>query len=300
MRSPRDRERTTGRAHRALGRRAALAGVALSLAAACGDNETPPPAHGAYDAGAPAPLPCLPNLDGKIEAKELAPQIGVTATYLVSPPGKERAVDLLGVQREGKLEWPLGNDYADDLVARISASRLDGKWYAASFPGLPEAFVTPIDAGGRTEGIYTHDESQFLLHGVASATADAPEGKTLLVYSPPIALYKFPLVAGAAWTSTGDVQNGTFRGLPYAGRDTYDVAVDAVGTVSLPDFVVTQALKVKTRVTVAPAAGQTTTQRQVSFLFECLGEVARVTSKLNEPDENFGTAAELRRLGLPP
>jgi hypothetical protein len=43
-----------------------------------------------------------------------------------------------------------------------------------------------------------------------------------------------------------------------------------------------------------------TTQRQVGFLFECLGEVTRATSKLNEPDENFTTASELRRLGLAP
>lgn len=266
----------------------------------CQDNETPFPEKSPYAATAPAALPCVPNLDGKIEAKELAPQIGITATYLVSPAGKERTVDLAGRPNEqGKLVWQLGNDFADDQVARIQAARLEGKWYAASFAAsVPPAFVAPLDAGGRTEGVYTYDETGIFLHGVASAAENPPEGKTLFVYSSPIRLYQFPLAPGAAWSTTAEVKNGTLRGLPYAGRDTYEMKVDAAGELSLPDFVLTQALRVRTFVRIVPAAGQETTQRQTSFLFECLGEVARATSKLNEPDEGFTTASELRRLGL--
>jgi hypothetical protein len=276
--------------------------VVLCCAAACGDNQTPPPAHGAYQAGAVQPLPCLPNLDGKIDSNELAPHLGINATYLVSPAGKERDVDVVGVtDKDGKLTFPsFANDYADDGTLTIAAQALDGKWYAGSFPGLTDPFVTPIDAGDRTEGVYTHDDKGFFLHGVASTTPDAPEGKTLLVYTTPVMLYQFPITPGGAWTSVGEVKNGTFRGLPYAGRDTYDVKVDGAGTLPLPDFTLTQALRVRTLVTVAPAAGQTTTQRQVSFLFECLGEAARATSNPNEPNENFTQASELRRLGLSP
>lgn len=274
--------------------------AATCAAPACSENETPPPAHGAYQAGAEQPLPCVPNLDGKIEAGELAPVIGVAATYLVSPAGKERQVDLAGqTTPDGKLVWQYAVDYADDAAVKLAASRLDGKWYASSFAGLADAFVTPIDAAGRTEGVYTHTTEGFFLHGVASAAADGPD-KTLLVYASPVMLYRFPLLAGASWTSVGEVKNGTFRGLPYAGRDTYEVKVDATGQLELPDFTLTQALRVRTLVTVEPSAGQKTTQRQVSFLFECLGEAARATSKPNEPDENFATAAELRRLGLAP
>ncbi len=279
-------------------RPALLALIGLSVLASCGDNETPLPQKSAYASAEPEPLPCVPNLDGKIEARELAPQIGISATYLVSPAGAERSVDLVGVERAGKRSWSLGIDFADDQVARIAASKLEGKWYAAEFAGLKDAFVTPIDAGGTTEGIYTHDENAFSLHGVASK-ADG-ENKTLLKYTTPIALYRFPLAPGLAYTTTGEVKNGTFRGLPYAGRDTYEVKVDAAGEVTLPDFTVTQALRVKTKVTIAPSAGQVTTQRQTSFLFECLGEVARATSRLEEADENFSTTSELRRLGLAP
>ncbi len=273
--------------------------AALALAS-CQENETPFPEKSPYAATAPAALPCVPNLDGKIEAKELAPQIGITATYLVSPAGKERSVDLAGrTTAGGKLVWQLGNDFADDQVARIEASRLDGKWYAASFAAfVSNAFVAPIDAGGTTEGVYTYDETGIYLHGVASATENPPDGKTLLVYGSPITLYQFPLAPGASWSTTAEVKNGTFRGLPFASRDTYEMKVDAAGELGLPDFVLTQALRIRTFVRIVPAAGQETTQRQTSFLFECLGEVTRATSKPNEPDENFTTASELRRLGL--
>lgn len=274
-------------------------GTALLAIAACGENETPPPPKGPYVAAQPEPLPCVPNLDGKIESHELAPQLGIPATYLVSPAGKERTVDLVGVERDGKRFWDFSVDFADDQVARISAQPLEGKWYASEFAGLKDAIVTPIDAGGLSEGVYTHDEKRFALHGVASASPDGPN-KTLLKYEQPIELYRFPLEPGVSYSTTGEVKNGTFRGLPYAGRDTYEVKVDAAGEVSLPDFTVTQALRVKTKVTIAPAAGQVTTQRQTSFLFECLGELVRATSKLEEADENFSTAAELRRLGLAP
>ncbi len=273
--------------------------VLAALSSACSNNETPAP-RGGYDGGVGTALPCQPNLDGKIESRELVPQVGIPATYLVNPPGKDRPVDLLGkTSAQGKLTWAFGADLEGDLVAKVAAQHIDGKWYAASFSAVQNPVVVALDVGGRTEGIYTQDDRGFFLHGIASVAPDAPEGKTLLVYTAPIMLYRFPLEPGAAWTSFGEVKNATLRGLPYAGRDTYDVKVDGAGELSLPDFVLTQVLRVRTNVTIAPAAGQVTTQRQVGFLFECLGEVTRATSKLNEPEENFTTASELRRLGLP-
>jgi hypothetical protein len=279
----------------------ALSLLLVALCTSCSDNETPPPAHAAYDGGVVTALPCVPNLDGKIESRELVPQVGIPANYLVSPSGKDRTVDILGkTNAQGQLTWSFGVDFADDQVAKIEAQKIDGKWYAGSFAGVANPVVVASDLAGRTEGVYTQTEQGFFLHGVASVVADPPEGKTLLVYTQPVMLYRFPLEPGAAWTSFGEVKNGTVRGLPFASRDTYDVKVDGAGELGLPDFVLTQALRVRTNVSIAPSAGQVTTQRQVGFLFECLGEVTRATSKLNEPDENFTTASELRRLGLAP
>ena len=274
--------------------------ASVALCASCSDNETPAPVHPAYDGGVVTALPCVPNLDGKIESRELVPQIGIPANYLVNPADKTRAVDVVGQNVAGKLTWNYGVDYADDQVAKIAAQAIDGKWYAGSFAGVANPVVVAADLAGRTEGVYTQDDQGFFLHGVASTEPSPPEGKTLLVYTAPVMLYRFPLQAGAAWTSIGEVKDGTLRGLPFASRDTFDVKVDGTGELDLRDFVLTQVLRVRTNVSVAPAAGAVTTQRQVGFLFECLGEVARATSKLNEPDENFTTASELRRLGLAP
>jgi len=274
--------------------------ASVALCASCSDNETPAPVHPAYDGGVVTALPCVPNLDGKIESRELVPQIGIPANYLVNPSDKTRAVDVVGQNVAGKLTWNYGVDYADDQVAKIAAQAIDGKWYASSFAGIANPVVVAADLADRTEGVYTQDDQGFFLHGVASTEPSPPEGKTLLVYTAPVMLYRFPLQAGAAWTSIGEVKDGTLRGLPFASRDTFDVKVDGTGELDLRDFVLTQVLRVRTNVSVAPAAGAVTTQRQVGFLFECLGEVARATSKLNEPDENFTTASELRRLGLAP
>jgi hypothetical protein len=55
--------------------------------------------------------------------------------------------------------------------------------------------------------------------------------------------------------------------------------------------------RVRTKVTVEPTVGATVVRRQTSFFAECFGEVARVTSADGETNEDFTSAAELRRLG---
>jgi hypothetical protein len=281
--------------------RSLLVVSSVAACAGCGQNETPPPQKAAYDGGVVSALPCVPNLDGKIDARELVPQVGIPATYLVSPSGKDRPVDLVGqTSAQGKLTWAFSSDFADDQAAKVTAQGLAGKWYAASFAAVANPVVVPLDVAGRVEGVYTQDDTGFFLHGVASSVEAPPEGKTLEIYSQPVMLYRFPLEPGATWTSTAEIRNGTLRGLPFASKDTYEVKVDGAGELDLPDFTLTQALRVRTNVTISPSAGQVTTQRQVGFLFECLGEVARATSKLNETSENFTTASELRRLGLTP
>jgi hypothetical protein len=269
--------------------------AAVLALVACADNKTPPPRQG-YEAGGLPQLRCAPNLDGKIEAKELEPATGVPVKLLVSPPGKSRTVDLVGTEQGGKTVWDLGADYADDQLATIQASDMSGKWYLATFPSA--TFAAPVDVAGNVEGAYAYSQGGILLLGLASRDPDGPGGKTLLVYDPPIAVYRFPLEVGKTWVSAGTVTNGTLRGQPYAGKDTYEVKVDAQGEVRLPDYTFTQVLRVRTTVTVAPSAGAPLVRRQTSFLFECFGEVARATSQDGETKDDFENAAELRRLGL--
>jgi hypothetical protein len=271
---------------------------ALALAAAaCGENQTPVATHDPYVPGELPPLECLPNVDGRLDANEMPVALGVTTSSIASPANTTRAVDTAGfVDADGHRVWDWGADFADDQLARYSASELAGKWYAASFPG--GQFVAPFDLGGRTQGIYSKTEEALYLHGLASTESDPAEGRTLYVYDEPVALFRFPIAPGAEWTSRATVRNGLIRGIPYAARDTYQVRVDASGRLILPDMEFTQAHRVRVLATIEPAVGPTLTTWQTIFLSECFGEVARATSLIGEAQQDFTTAAELRRLGL--
>jgi hypothetical protein len=268
----------------------------LVLAAACGENRTYPDRM-AYEGPAEQALTCVPNLDGKLEASELKATLGVPLSLLVSPASVQRTVDLEGgTDAKGQRVWNYATDYADDQVAKLSAEPLSGRWFASTFPA--GQYVLPLDLGGKVFGVYSDDGQNLLLHGLASADENPPEGKTLLPYTQPVALYRYPLEVGKSWVSAGEVQNATLRGLPYAGRDTYEISVDEAGRLELPDLTFTQTLRSRTHLTIEPAVGNTVSRRQVSWLFECFGEVARATSLDNETSDNFTTTSELRRLGL--
>lgn len=269
--------------------RLAAASSVLALLA-CGANETPQPAvDGGFDA-----LECLPNLDGVLTADELPAAAGLTADYYVST---DQTVDLDGaVDARGVRVWSMaevGGAPRDTLD--VSAAR--DRWYADSFP--TDALVAPLGTDGAAETIFTIDGDGMWAWGIASAAPNPPGGKTLLVYEQPVALLRLPLQDGDAWTSIGVISGGELDGLPYNGTDTYEVAVDGAGRLELPHLTFTQAHRVLTRVEVAPAVGGVTvTRRQVSFWFECFGEVARATSRNDESDPLFDRAAELRRLAL--
>jgi len=269
----------------------------LFLLGACvGDNKTHPD-HAAYDAGVTPPLACVPNLDGQIDSSEVKAVLGVAVKYLVSPAGKTRTVDVVGsVDSSGHRVWNMGVDLADDQKLTIAASALGGQWFASSFP--TGQFVAPMDAAQTLDGVYVQDDTALYLLGIASHQPSPPEGKTLVVYTTPIAFLRFPLKPGTTWVSKSTVMNATVRGLPYVGNDTYEITDDATGELVLPDLSFTQAHRVRTKLTQAPPAGATLVTEQVSFFFECFGEVARAKSADNEMNADFTTAAEVRRFGL--
>ena len=276
-----------------------LALLPCLLLAACGENQTHPVQHDPYDAGAQQPLQCVPNLDGQIEASELQTFYGIPIAYLVSPLGQARPVDVAGsVDMSGNRTWDWSAEVASDQVMTVVAEPLEGKWYAGSF-GSGE-FVTPMDAGHRLEAVYRRDDEALWLLGVASAEQEPADGQTLMVYKEAVALYRFPIAPGNEYVVTGTVEDGLVKGLPYAAKDIYEVKFDAAGTLLLPSLTFQQVIRARTRITVQSAVGESTSQRQVSFLFECFGEVARATSAANEPNEDFVEAAEVRRMGIGP
>lgn len=289
----------------------------LFLLVACDSNQTPVPGHEQYVAPGtdvatgyaadlagdpyqppdPAVLECMPNLDGKISADELQAAFGVPISYLVNPANTERTVDLVGVAGEGDtLVWDWSVDRADDQVATFVATKVEGKWYADSFP--TGEFVTSLDAGGTVDNVLRLDSEALWLLGVASSEQSPAAGQTLLVYDNPIPLFRFPIEPGSKWAASSNIKGGKLYGLPYAGKDTYEFSVDGIGELALRDLTFTQALRVRTKTTVSPAVGKAVSKRQVSFMFECFGEVARATSRNDETAEDFTKAVEVRRLGL--
>ncbi|MFU8803685.1 MAG: hypothetical protein ACNA8W_07755, partial [Bradymonadaceae bacterium] len=210
---------------------------------------------------------------------------------------KTSPVDIAGaVDREGVRVWDWRGDDGTDQLLRVSAGELAGKWYADRFPGAE--FVLPLDAAGELESVYSRTTSGLYLHGFASATENPDSGQTLVVYEDPVTTLRFPVENGQTWVSVGRARNSKIYDLPYAGRDTYEIEVDATGELWLPEIAFDQVLRVRTHLTTQPAAGESTSRRQVSFLFECFGEVARATSLEGEREKNFGRASEVRRLGI--
>jgi hypothetical protein len=274
----------------------ALACGALALAA-CGDNLTLPPERDAAQSPTPVPLACVPNLDGRIDASELAAAIDIPIRYLVNPPGVERSVDVAGTTEGGAVAWDFGVDFADDQELTVTPRTTDGAWYVSSFP--PDAFVAPFDPEGRIETISRLDDDGLYLLGLASSEPDPAEGRTLLVYDVPVQVLAFPVEPGQTLTSVGELVNATLNGLPYAGRDIYETEVDARGTIELPTLIFEEVHRVRTKVTVEPSVGAAQSRIQVSYYAECFAEVARAVSRPDETDEAFTTAAELRRIGFP-
>jgi hypothetical protein len=272
------------------------------LLAACGDNLTHPPDRDAGGSGTSgsggSALTCLPNLDGQLDAAELGAAFDVPVSYVISPPGEDRPVNLAGKDDgKGGLAWDFSPDFASDKSLMLTASKVAGKWYASSFPN--GVFASPVDTAGELDGIYASTDKAISLLGVASIVEKPTKGKTLLVYDTPIDVYRFPLAPGATWTTTASiVMGGMINGLAYSGKDTYEVKDDAIGSLALHDLTFQQVHKIETKVTLSPTiGGAPQTTWQVGFVSECFGEVARATSKVGETTADFTAAAEVRRLG---
>lgn len=275
--------------------------------AGCGDGAAPFEAADvadvggdAFDASDSTPVPqCRPNNDRVIEGSEMQAALGVPVTFSVA---RHVPVDVAGVLGgDGGLVWDWSAPRAADAIVRTSAQALSQQWYAPEFAGFGDAdamFVVDFDVAGTTQSVLRHTGSALELLGVVSREAEPPGGATLLVYEVPVELYRFPLADGAEWVSVGTVRDGQFGGLPYAGRDTYVTKVDGAGVLELEYLGFDHALRVRTHVTLQPAVGQATSRRQVSFLAECFGEVARATSQPDEPSDDFTQASEVRRLSL--
>jgi hypothetical protein len=252
--------------------------AAFIVLAACGTNETPQPMP------VPTHPECLPNRDGAITADELPIAIGASVSYYASA---NRTITQTGT------DWNFAEERADDDVVAIGPTALRDQWYAASFPG--GQFV--VDAGQGLDGIYHQDTQALWLDGTASQQ-ETP--KTLIVYSPPLPVLRFPVAAGDLYTTTANLAGATIAGLPFQGTDELTVDVVGEGKLSLPYVEFSPVLRVRTQAIRKPSATgvPSTSRRQTIFLFECFGEITRAESKPDETNPDFTNAAYLRRFAL--
>lgn len=259
--------------------------VVLLGLAACSVNATPQPT--------PVPtLPsCIPNRDGTITAAELPIALGATVDFYASPANATRMVDLAGSNNV----WELSDERPDDVIVALGPVALGPQWYASQFPA--SQFV--VDAGGGLDGIYHQDDQALWLDGTASQDPMPAAGKTLVRYTDPAAVLRFPVTDGQSYATTAAIGSGTIDGLPFIGTDQIDVDVTGSGRLDVPYVEFSPVLRVRTHVVRAPSTGTATIgKRTTIFLFECFGEVAHAESKTNEPDPDFTTAAYLRRFAL--
>jgi hypothetical protein len=252
----------------------------LLLLAACGTNMTPQPA--------PAPtLPnCVPNRDGTITADELPIALGATLAYY---EGANRTID----QTAHSGAYDLSQERPDDTLAHLGPVALDAQWYAAQFP--TGEFVT--DAGSGIDGIYHQDDRALWLDGTASHDMNPTAGKTLVIYSAPVPVLRFPIAVGDAYTVTAPLPSATVDGLPFVGSDAFSIGVADSARLDVPYVQFSPTLRVQTSL-VRSAGAASVGKRSTSFLFECFGEVARADSNANESSADFTNAAALRRFAL--
>ena len=252
--------------------------ITCGLCAACTTNQTPQPEL-------PPALPsCVPNRDGAITADELPVAIGATLTYYV---GEGRTIAQQGER------WDFSAELADDDVVALGPVALKDQWYAATFP--TGQFV--VDAGGGLDGIYHQDAQALWLDGTASQDS-AMTSRTLIVYPQPIAVLRFPVVAGDAYTTRAALVAATINGLPFNGSDEVAVAVAGEGLLAVPYVELSPVLRVTVAVSRVPTTGPMTSRRTTLFLFECFGEVARAESRPDETSADFTFAAYFRRFAL--
>ncbi|MBI3205076.1 MAG: hypothetical protein HYZ29_26295 [Myxococcales bacterium] len=230
---------------------------------------------------------CSPNHDGVLDKSETPLAAGLAAKFLVSGPA---AVPSAGVaQGDGSRLWDFSAGLSGDHLVLVETQKLDGKWFAAKYPGA--TYAARLSESSDLLGVFEVGATALVLRGVVSP-ADGVT-KTELTYTPPVVVLDFPVKEGKTW-STSSTVTGLAQGVLANYTEGYESAADAHGTLKAPfgEFPV-----LRTRVVLTRKIGLVTTVVR-SYLFgaECFGTVASFVAKDNATTAEVSEAAELRRL----
>jgi hypothetical protein len=251
----------------------------------CGPAEVDAGADGSADGTSTV---CTPNHDGMIALGELPFAAGRTATFRVATNATwdTAGVAMAGGGRRWDLFVQLANDADHDLALGSPA----GMWWSSAFQGA--TYATELASGSDLRGVFELGTQDLSLLGVVSP--DGGTYKTELEYDPPAQILAVPLVANKTWTTSSTV-SGAAQGAIVAYTEKYESRVDKIGTMVTPygEFPV---MRVATDMTRTSGFTTLATTRTFTWVAECFGPVATVTSKTFETGTEFTDIAEVRRL----
>jgi hypothetical protein len=235
---------------------------------------------------------CKPTNDGTITPAELPMLPGLHASYRIA----ENVTMSTGgtAQPDGTVDWDFSGALSGDHTVVITTDAPGGQWFSSNFANA--TYTSKLSDTQTFLGVYQATGGGLLLDGVVSPTNGAQQ--TNLSYSPSAEILAVPLQVGSTWTTTSTVQ-GQADGVTSYYTEKYDSKVDAKGTLKAPygSFGV---LRVQTTLTRTVGTVVQTTQT-MTFVAECFGPVARLTSQTTTfpqpaPGDAFTSVAEAWRL----
>ena len=247
---------------------------------------------------------CVPNNDGTITRAEVPMLAGLHASFLIAPAGGSTTetvtMNTAGTpQSDGTVDWDFSGALTGDHTVVITTDAPQGQWFSAQFTDA--TYTSLLSDTEAFLGVYQGTQSSLLLQGVVNPTNATPQ--TELSYAPAAEILAVPLMVGSTWTSTSTV-SGIADGVTLVSgvnsyTEKYDSTVDAKGSLKVP-YGTFQVLRVQTTLT-RTAGIEVETIQTMTFVAECFGPVARLTSQTTTypaaaPGDAFTTVAEAWRL----
>lgn len=238
---------------------------------------------------------CVPDNNGVITRDEVPMQAGLHANFEFA---ENVTVDSAGVMNaNGSFTWDLTGPFQPsgtmphdgDHTVLVTTNNPTGQWFSSAFAGA--TYTTKLSDTANLLGVFEGTSSALQLLGVASPTSG--NGQTELKYGTPIDAIAVPLMLGSTWTSNS-VVTGTADGLTVDYTEEYVNKVDAQGTLKVP-YGTFDVLRIQTVLT-RNNLGVVTITRSFSFVAECFGSIASITSQTDETATNFTNASQVQRL----
>ena len=247
---------------------------------------------------------CLPNNDGVITRAEVPMLAGLHASFLIAPAGGSTTetvtMNTAGTpQSDGTVDWDFSGALTGDHTVVITTDAPQGQWFSPQFTDA--TYTSLLSETQAFLGVYQGTAAALLLQGVVNPTNASPQ--TELTYTPAAEILAVPLQVGSTWTSTSTV-SGTADGVTLVSgvnsyTEKYASTVDARGSLKVP-YGTFQVLRVQTTLT-RTVGVEVQTIQTMTFVAECFGPVARLTSQTTTypaavPGDAFTTVAEAWRL----